>query len=91
LFKVGDPLERLAVVVDFELFCPELDAALKHSDRRQSGRPPMDAVIMFKILLLQALYGLSDAQAEFQILDRPSFSRFLGIDDSDRVLDETPI
>ena len=46
---------------------------------------------MFKVLVLQALYGLSDAQAEFQILDRRSFGRFLGLDDGDRVPDETTI
>ena len=37
---------------------------------RQQGRPPVDPVMMFKILILQALYGLSDEQAEFQIRDR---------------------
>lgn len=39
--------------------------------------------MMFKTLILQTLYGLSDAQAEFQILDRRSFGRFLGLDDDD--------
>ena len=34
---------------------------------------------MFKILVLQALYNLSDDQAEFQIRERLSFMRFLGI------------
>lgn len=89
--KAGDPLERLAAVVDFELFQPELDAALKRSDRKKGGRPPMDPVMMFKVLVLQALYNLLDAQAEFQILDRRSFGRFLGIDDGDRVPDETTV
>ncbi|PRX26970.1 transposase-like protein DUF772, partial [Meinhardsimonia xiamenensis] len=91
LSKAGDPLERLAAVVDFELFRPELDAALRRSDRKKGGRPPMDAVTMFKVLVLQALHNLSDAQAEFQILDRRSFGRFLGIDDGDRMPDETTI
>lgn len=91
LSKAGDPLERLAGVVDFELFRPELDGALNRSDGAKGGRPPMDPVLMFKVLVLQALYGLSDAQAEFQILDRRSFGRFLGIDDGDPVPDETTI
>ncbi|WP_145198765.1 transposase [Sphingobium sp. B2] len=34
---------------------------------------------MFKVLVLQALYNLSDDQAEFQIRDRLSFLRFLGL------------
>ena len=50
----------------------------------------MDAVMMFKILVLQALHGLSDAQAEFQILDHRTFGRFLGLDDDDRVPDGEP-
>lgn len=91
LSKAGDPLERLAAVIDFEIFRPELDAALKRSDGSKGGRPPMDPVLMFKVLVIQALYGLSDAQAEFQILDRRSFGRFLGLDDGDKVPDETTI
>ena len=91
LSKAGDPLERLSAVIDFEIFWPELDAALNRSDGTRGGRPPMVPVLMFKVLVIQALYGLSDAQAEFQILDRRSFGRFLGLDDGDKVPDETTI
>ena len=51
-------------MVDFEVFRPTLDVALGRKDRARGGRPPLDAVMMFKILVLQALYGLSDEQAE---------------------------
>ena len=91
LSSAGDPLERLAAVVDFKVFRPDLDAALARSNRVKGGRPPYDAVLMFKILVLQVLYGLSDDQAEFQILDRRSFGRFLGLDDGDRVPDAKTI
>lgn len=91
LSKAGDPLERLSSVIDFGMFRSDLDAALKRSDGAKGGRPPMDAVLMFKVLVIQALYGLSDAQAEFQIMDRRSFGRFLGLDDGDAVPDETTI
>ena len=91
LSAVGDPLERLAAVVDFEVFRADLDAALTRSDRAKGGRPPYDAVLMFKVLVLQVLYGLSDDQAEFQVLDRRSFGRFLGLDDGDRVPDAKTI
>lgn len=91
LSKAGDPLERLSALVDFEMFRADLDAALRRSDRGRGGRPPLDAVMMFKVLVLQALYGLSDAQAEFQIMDRRTFGRFLGLEDGDRVPDETTI
>jgi hypothetical protein len=60
LSVAGDPLVRLAEVVDFELFRPELEAALVRSDRAKGGRPPYDAVLMFKVLVLQTLYTLSD-------------------------------
>lgn len=53
LSKAGDPLERLAAVIDFEIFRAELDAALRRSDGAKGGRPPMDAVLMFKVLVLQ--------------------------------------
>jgi len=91
LSQAGDPLERLSRVVDFEVFRVELDAALRRSDGAKGGRPPMDCVLMFKVLVLQALYGLSDAQAEFQVMDRRTFGRFLGLDDGDKVPDETTI
>jgi IS5 family transposase len=54
-------------------------AALARSDRSRGGRPPYDAVLMFRILVLQALYSLSDEQAEFQLRDRLSFMRFVGL------------
>jgi len=91
LSAAGDPLERLSAVVDFELFRPVLDAALARSDRSRGGRLPYDAVLMFKILVLQALYGLSDDACEFQIRDRLSFMRFLGLGLGDRVPDAKTI
>ena len=91
LSKTGDPLERLTALVDFEIFRPELDRVLSRSDRSKGGRPPTDAVLMFKILVLQALYGLSDEQAEFQIQDRLTFMRFLGLGLGDKVPDYSTI
>jgi IS5 family transposase len=87
LSAAGDPLERLAAVIDFELFRGELDAALERSDRARGGRPPYDPVLMFKVLVLQTLYTLSDDQTEYQIRDRLSFMRFLGLALEDRVPD----
>ena len=66
-------------MVDFELFRPELDAALGRSDRARGGRPPYDPVLMFRILVLQTLYTLSDDQTEYQLRDRLSFMRFVGL------------
>lgn len=47
-----DPLERLAAVVDFEVFRGQLIVALRRSARCKCGRPPLDPVMMFKILVL---------------------------------------
>ncbi len=91
LSAAGDPLERLARVVDFELFRPELEGALARSDRAKGGRPPYDAVLMFKVLVLQTLYTLSDDQAEYQIRDRLSFMRFVGLALPDAVPDAKTI
>ena len=91
LSAAGDPLERLGAVVDFELFRDELDAALERADRTKGGRPPYDAVLMFKVLVLQTLYTLSDDQTEYQIRDRLSFMRFLGLALEDRVPDAKTI
>ncbi len=79
LSAAGDPLERLTAVVDFEVFRGPLIVALRRSDLGKGGRPPFDPVMMFKILVLQALYSLSDEATEFQIKDRLSFQRFLGL------------
>jgi IS5 family transposase len=91
LSAAGDPLERLAAVIDFELFRAELEAALERSDRARGGRPPYDAVLMFKVLVVQTLYTLSDDQTEYQIRDRLSFMRFLGLALEDRVPDAKTI
>jgi transposase len=79
LSAAGDPLERLAKVVDFELFRTDLERALHRSDRSRGGRPPYDPVLMFRVLVLQTLYTLSDDQAEYQLRDRLSFMRFVGL------------
>jgi transposase len=91
LSAAGDPLERLAEVVDFEVFRGPLIAALRRSVRGKDGRPPFDPVMMFKILVLQALYSLSDEATEFQIKDRLSFQRFLGLGLDGTVPDATTV
>jgi len=91
LSEAGDPLEKLNAVVPWEVFRKPLAKALKRSDGSKGGRPPYDPVLMFKIMVLQALYTLSDDQAEFLLQDRLSFMRFLGVSLSDRVPDAKTI
>jgi IS5 family transposase len=63
----------------------------KPANRNKMGRPPFDRTLMFKILILQSLYSLSDDQMEYQITDRLSFRRFLKLRSSDKVPDSKTI
>lgn len=87
LAQRGDPLQRLGETVDFESFRPELERALYKPAKGPGGAPRWDAVLMFKLLVLQRLYNLSDEQVEFQTTDRLSFRRFLGLSLCDAVPD----
>jgi len=78
LSSQGDPLEKLNAAIDWEMFRPQLRQCFKKEPKGPGGRPPFDYVLMFKVLILQRLYNLSDAQMQYQILDRLSFQRFLG-------------
>ena len=87
----GDDLERMKSLVDFELFRKALEAAIPRAERSKGGRPPFDHVLMFKILILQAMHSLSDERCEYLIKDRLSFMRFLGLGLSDAVPDANTI
>jgi IS5 family transposase len=91
LSKKGDDLERLAAVVDFELFRPELERAVPRADRAKGGRPPFDHVLMFKVLVLQTQNNLSDERTEFYLRDRLTWMRFLGLGLGDAVPDANTI
>jgi IS5 family transposase len=99
LDRKGDPLALLAELVPWNEFRPKLKAALKAKGLRKSvaerkspaGRKPWDEVAIFKALVLQALYNLSDEQMEYQLRDRLSFMRFLGLSLEDRVPDATTL
>ena len=85
--KLGDPLEMLGQAIPWETFRPVLSKALGKLKKSNAGRKPYDSIFMFKILVLQSLYNLSDDQTEFQIKDRLSFMRFLDLDFEDTVPD----
>lgn len=87
LNAAGDPLVAIAAAVPFELFRGKLQRALvkgglrkADGDRKSAaGRKPWDEVLIFKILVLQALYNLSDDAMEYQLRDRLSFMCFAGL------------
>ena len=90
LSKLGDSLERLKII-DFESFRPILTDGLKKERKSNAGRHPFDNVMMFKVLVLEKLFNLSDDQTEYQITDRISFQRFLGLSLGEKVPDAKTI
>ena len=91
LDKSGDPLRQLNDVIDWECFRPTLLSIHEKERKSNAGAKPYDVVMMFKILVVQSLYNLSDDAVEYQIMDRISFMRFLGLSLGDRVPDAKTI
>ena len=89
--KLGDTLEQLNSIVNWVIFLPVLNAAIPREKNVKGGRPPMENLLMFKILIIKRLYNLSHDQTEYQINDRISFRRFLGLDFGDTVPDAKTI
>ena len=87
----GDPLTKINEVIDWEIFRPIIDQARKKERKSNAGAKGFDSILLFKILILQSLYRLSDEALEFQILDRYSFSRFLGLHAASKIPDCTTI
>lgn len=89
---IGDPLERLNKVIPWEkIFSPVINKIMTKEPKGSGGRPRYDYIFMLKVLVIQRTYNLSDEQTEYQINDRLSFQRFLGIDLSSDVPDYTTI
>jgi IS5 family transposase len=93
LSELGDPLEKIASAVDFEMFRPLLRDIFSYQtyDSGKGGRRPWDFVLMFKILLLQDWNHIADDNTEYLINDRLSFQRFLGLSLGDKVPDAKTI
>src|SRR5215469_5307155 len=91
LSELGDSLEKLNKQINWEDFRGILTRTFKKEAQGPGGRPPFDYVMMFKILILQKIYNISDDQTEYQINDRLSFQRFIGIQLYDTVPDAKTI
>jgi transposase, IS5 family len=91
LSQLGDPLEKLSQGIDFEIFRHTLETGLTKVAKGKGGRRPFDYVMMFKILILQRYYNLSDDQIEYQVNDRMSFMRFLNLTISDIIPDSKTV
>ena len=92
LSAIGNPLEKISNVIDFETFRTILELKLLNTEKKNNaGAKPFDVVMMFKIMILQRYYGLGDTQVEYQIIDRLSFKKFLGLESGDKVPDEKTV
>lgn len=86
-----DPLIDLDLLIDWDDFRPTLRKLRDKTRKSNAGRKPYDAILMFKVLVLQHLYNVSDDQIEYQIRDRYSFGRFLGLDPASKIPDAKTI
>jgi IS5 family transposase len=86
-FGRNDRLERIAGLIDWE----RISALLSGVHNGETGRPAYEPLAMFKALLLQQWYGLSDPGLEESLLDRVSFRRFCGLALDARTPDETTL
>jgi transposase, IS5 family len=88
LTAMGDPLVLLNAQIDWEAFRADLSCVHEKKERKSAaGAKPIDVVLKFKMLVLQHLYNLADEGIEYQVRDRLSFMRFLGLQLEDRVPD----
>jgi len=89
--KLGNPLLELETKIDWNQFRPILEVTFPAEKNPKGGRPRIDPLKMFKVLILQKMYNLSDHGTEFQIADRMSFQRFIGINSIKEIPDEKTI
>jgi transposase, IS5 family len=87
LSQTGDPLERLNAMVDWGIFLPILERMDVKPRKSKAGRPVTCRIVMFKMLILQRLHALSDERLQYQVTDRLSFMRFLGVELAGKVPD----
>ena len=77
--------------MDWTIFAPVLARMPRAEPKAPGGRPADPPLLLRKILVRQSRYGLRDAQAQLQILDRRRFAQFLGRTQADAVPEQNPI
>lgn len=86
-----DILVKLNEWIPWEEFREILNQTQTKERKSKAGRKAIDPVRMFKLLILQRLYGISDEALEYQVNDRLSFMKFVGLGIEDRVPDATTV
>ena len=91
LLSKNKTLKALNDIIPWELFRADLEALYKKERKSNAGRKPIDVILMFKLLILQQLYNISDEELEYQVKDRLSFMEFLNLGLEDSVPDATTV
>ena len=94
LSSKGDPLEAISKLMPWEMFRADIESVVlpaEESRKSNAGRKPIDALVLLRMLVLQSLYNLSDEQIEYQVRDRMSFTRFLGLGFEEGIPDGTTL
>jgi len=91
LTKMGDSLEKINEMIEWEIFRVPIRNRIRKADYSQGGRPSWDEILMFKTILLQDWNNLSDENTEYMINDRLTFQRFLGMELGEKAPDEKTI
>ena len=84
-------LTRLTESIPWESFRPLLDKGYSQERKSNAGRKRIDPLILFKMLVLQQLFNLSDEEVEFQVNDRRSFEKFVGLGVMNDIPDATTV
>jgi len=90
LDKAGDPLLKLSEMINWKSLLP-LIKSIHFKGTAKGGRPGIGPLIIIKCILLQSLYNISDDSCEYQINDRLSFKRFIGLSTSQKAPDAKTI
>ncbi|MFQ5432478.1 MAG: transposase [Nitrospinota bacterium] len=80
-------LDEVHEIIDFR----SIEKLLLKMYKGRTGRPPIPPLILFKAILLESWYGLSDVEVVQEIHDRRSFEHFLGMDVRKYHLDDTTL
>src|SRR5260370_33805827 len=76
----GDPLEMIDRAVPFESFRAEIEEATltpASETKTNDGRKPIDAIVLYRMLVPQSLYSRSHEQHEYPVRHLRSFPPLL--------------
>ncbi len=84
-------IATLSETIPWDAFRPLLEQGYSGERKSNAGRKRIDPIILFKMLVLQQLFNLSDEELEFQVNDRLSFEEFVGLGVMNTIPDATTI